>query len=197
MNKNLPDTLQLFLNENGISAENINFFDYFQYLTPKTYAKGDMITRIGDNVSQFFLMTEGLVRCFYLHEDTEVNLRFLTDRSLVTAFSAFINHSASQEYIECLETCHGYEMPIKTIQKLRQDNIVIEKLLRISAEQHYLALERRLRMIQHKSAADRYAFFQKAMPKKIVSNMPSYHIASYLGIAPQSFSRLKRDLDIN
>jgi hypothetical protein len=57
--------------------------------------------------------------------------------------------------------------------------------------EHYLSLERRLRMIQLKRAKQRYAYFCQVMPTEIVQGMPNFHIASYLGITPEALSRIK------
>ena len=66
-----------------------------------------------------------------------------------------------------------------------------EALRRILAEGHYLSMERRLRMLQGKSAPERYAYFLEHMEPEIVRGMPGYHVASYLGVTPESLSRVR------
>jgi hypothetical protein len=65
------------------------------------------------------------------------------------------------------------------------------KAFNYTALEHYLSLERRLKMIQHKRAKDRYDYFCQMMPKEIVSAMPNFHVASYLGLTPEALSRIK------
>jgi CRP-like cAMP-binding protein len=64
--------------------------------------------------------------------------------------------------------------------------------MRILAEQHYLSMEQRLRMLQHRHVRERYAFYRAQMDESIVNAMPDFHVASYLGVAPETLSRAKR-----
>ncbi len=50
-------------------------------------------------------------------------------------------------------------------------------------------------MLHHKSSKDRYLYFCETMEKKIIEQTPMQSIASYLGVTPESFSRMKRELN--
>ena len=50
-------------------------------------------------------------------------------------------------------------------------------------------------MLHHKKAEERYQFFCDYMEEKIVKETPAHQVASYLGITPESFSRIKRNLN--
>ena len=78
------------------------------------------------------------------------------------------------------------------LQDAGLEPLALERCRRLMAEQHYLSMERRLRMLQHKSAAERWQAFRAAMPERIVHETPGYHVASYLGITPESLSRVRR-----
>ncbi len=160
----------------------------------RRFDKNELICRAGDEPSHLFYMTSGLVKCFYLSEGKEILLRLMTDNSAVLSYSGFITNSPSQEYIECLQPCEGVWIPIKKIENLRVENHGIDMIFRYMAEQHYLSMERRLRMLHHKSSKDRFNYFCDTMEKKIVEQTPMHCIASYLGMTPESFSRMKKNL---
>ncbi len=160
----------------------------------RQFNKGELICRVGDKPTHLFYMTRGLVKCFYLAEGKEILLRLLTDNSAVLAYSGFITDSPSSEYIECLTDCEGIWLPIQSLENMRSDNPGIDIIFRYMAEQHYLSMERRLMMLQHKTSEDRYRYFCKTMESNIVESTPMHCIASYLGITPESFSRMKRNL---
>lgn len=158
----------------------------------KSFARHEQVFGAGKVPDRLFVLATGLIRVYYLHEDREVNLRLLTDGSIVVPLSAYITGTPSPESIQCLTDCRGWFLPLDALAGTGVDPLVIERARRIMAEQHYLSMERRLRMLQHKSAEERWRDFCAHMPAKIVRETPGYHVASYLGITPESLSRVRR-----
>ena len=158
------------------------------------FNKHDFICREGEDVSHIYYMISGLVKCYQIHEDKEVILRLMTDNSAVVSYSGFITDTRSSEYIECLHPCKGFWIPIKELEGMRAEQPQIDLIFRYMAEQHYLSMERRLITLHHKSSEQRYRYFCQHMEKKIVETTPMHCIASYLGMTPESFSRMKRKL---
>ncbi len=68
------------------------------------------------------------------------------------------------------------------------------KLQAYIAAQHYISMEQRLIMLQHKKAAERFSFFCEGMSKMEINEMPDFHIASYLGLTPETLSRTKQKI---
>lgn len=163
---------------------------------PIKFARGDLICRSGDHPTHMLFMRQGLVKCYQLKDGKEVILRLLSDNSAVLAYSAFITGEAAAEYIECLEACDGLWISLDEIERLRKQFPRFEIILRYMAEQHYLSMERRLLMLHHKTCEERYRYFCSTMEDKIIQETPAYVIASYLGVTPESFSRMKRQLNI-
>lgn len=151
--------------------------------------------KAGKPVKSLFYMTSGLVKCYYLHEGKEVVLRLMADGSAVLGYSGFVTGNLSTEFIECIKPCEGILIPVEKIESHRSENPKIDLMFRYIAEQHYLSLERRLMMLHHKSAKERYKFFCATMEEIIVNETPMHCIASYLGVTPESFSRMKRQLN--
>ena len=50
-------------------------------------------------------------------------------------------------------------------------------------------------MLHHKSLEQRYRYFLDVMDDEVVENTPMHCVASYLGVTPESFSRMKRNLE--
>ena len=166
------------------------------YGKPRVFQKGDLICRAGDVVDHMFYMTSGLVKCSRIHHGKEVIYRLMEDGSMVMGYSGFITGEPSMENIECLRECHGIWIRVKDIEDQRAANPAIDVVLRYMAEQHYLTMERRLVMLHHKSAEQRYRYFLEVMSAKIIEETPMHCIASYLGVTPESFSRMKKKLII-
>lgn len=149
----------------------------------------------------------------------EVNLRFLGDKSAALPFTAVAEHwltgknlhqqihkqtsykqashkqqqSTSKllasESIQCITDVVGYRLPLNLFDQPTQFSQNLKATL---AMRHYISIEQRLRMLKMPKAADRYACFKKTLDACIVDHMPNYHIASYLGMTPETLSRLKQ-----
>jgi CRP-like cAMP-binding protein len=164
-----------------------------KHATASTFARGDHLYVTGKTVERVFLMRCGLARVYYVHEDREVNLRLLCDGSVVVPLAALITQTPAQENIQALSEVSGWWLPLGALERDGMAPLLLERCRRLMAEQHYLSMERRLRMLQHKSAEERWRAFREWMPAKIARETPGYHVASYLGITPESLSRARRN----
>lgn len=159
---------------------------------PATFTRGDHVFTVGKKVERIFLLHTGLARVYYLHDGREVNLRLLCDGAALVPLAALITQSPAQESIQALADCSGWWLAPAALAAAGIDPLTLESYRRLMAEQHYLSMERRLRMLQHKSAEERWQAFREWMPERIVRETPGYHVASYLGITPESLSRARR-----
>ena len=165
----------------------------------KNIEKGQRLYTEGQLFDTVYITLSGLYRSFYIFENQEVNLRFLAGYSLLCPLSSLANllYSAdkqkSLESIECVNAGQVLCLPVKDFipHPKQTDYATHLKVFNTIVFEHYLSLERRLRMIQLKRAKQRYDYFCQVMPAEIVQGMPSFHIASYLGITPEALSRIK------
>jgi CRP-like cAMP-binding protein len=69
----------------------------------------------------------------------------------------------------------------------------MERLFRLLQEANYIATHNRINEALSSSAEERYIKFTKTYPK-LLELVPQNQIASYLGITPQSLSRIRKEL---
>ncbi|MCS3557525.1 hypothetical protein M2409_005266 [Sphingobacterium sp. JUb21] len=69
-----------------------------------------------------------------------------------------------------------------------------ERIGRFFSEQNVLCLADRLLKLQSIPAKEKYLEFLKTSSEKIVKRTPLIHIASYLGITPESLSRIRSEI---
>jgi CRP-like cAMP-binding protein len=95
--------------------------------------------------------------------------------------------------IEALEDCELIIMDIEARERIFNEVPNYERFHRILLERNYVATQRRLNSMLSNSAEERYLTFIEKY-QLIVQRVPQNIIASYLGIAPESLSRIRKQL---
>lgn len=150
------------------------------------------LVREGQTAKKIYFIREGLMRAYLLRDGKEVNTYFATDHQFISTYASLIAQGPSVEILETIEETSVYSLSYTALTNLYQTMPKFEKLGRILAEQNYLCVVDRTVTMQTKTAKEKYLDFVKNYPKKIVQRVPQHHIASFLGIAPESLSRVRR-----
>jgi CRP-like cAMP-binding protein len=168
--------------------------DLEKILSYKKVKKGEILLKVNQNVHKLFFVIEGCIRSYYLDKQArEYTLHFAIDNAAITDFAALYNKKLSSLYIECVTDSVIIEIDISKIEKLYFKYNELESFQRIIYERHITTLSTRMLNQLRLSAAERYKLFLAEFPQvnELASNQ---HIASYLGIAQQSLSRLKSQI---
>src|SRR5690606_9579183 len=129
---------------------------------------------------EIYFIVEGLMRTYHLIDGKEVTTYLSCDGGLISAYSGFINQTASYEYIQCLEDSELLAISYDKMQKLYHEIPAWEKVGRILAEQNYLCMADRVLKLQMIPAKEKYLNFIETQAPKIVQQTPLIHIASFL-----------------
>ena len=163
------------------------------------FEKGDMIHHMGDICHRLLFIDEGIVRSFHIDEngkDTTWHIHFSDtnanmDNLYVVDYASFINKIPSQLSFEVIEDCRLYSISYEDVHFLYALGKKYERYGRKMSEMAYTAAHNKLLSHWTQSAEIRYRHFLEETPF-LLEKVPQYHIASYLGITPQSLSRLKK-----
>lgn len=166
-------------------------------LKKKEFKAKTLLIKEGSIANNLYFIESGLLRTYHFLDGKEITTYFACDKQFISVFSSFINQTSSFEILETIEDSNVYELSYNTLIELYKKSSNFEKLGRILAEKNYLcALERTLTM-QTKTAKKKYLDFIKNYDKKIVHRVPQHQIASFLGIAPESLSRVRKEISIS
>jgi CRP-like cAMP-binding protein len=144
--------------------------------------------------SNFYFIKSGLLRTYQLQDGKEINTNFACDGQIISIFASFITQTPSSEYLESIEDSVVYSLSFDSLIELSKDSLKFEKLRRIIAEENYLCTYNRNLLMQNKTAKVKYLDFLDKFAEKIVHRVPQHQIASYLGIAPESLSRIRKKI---
>lgn len=167
-----------------------------QYFCHYTYPKGTIIEKAGTIHSTQNFVVSGHLRNFHLNEKgEELTIDINEGPRFFSSYMSMMERLPSQDYIQCITDCELLRVKRDDIDIMLQESAILKDFT-IKVLQHFLEAEKqRIANMANMSAEARYLFFIKNNPN-ITRNVPLIYIASYLGIKPESLSRIRRKLII-
>lgn len=162
-----------------------------RYVRARHYARGEILHHAGTRAERLLFITNGVVRAYEADDEHETMLRLVGPPDPAVAYSSLIDGRAAIESLQALTPVAGIEFAFPAFARAHPGTLA-QQLRAVLAEGHYLAMERRVRMLQIARAEDRYHFFCAHMSHEIVTRTPAHTVAAYISITPESLSRLKR-----
>jgi CRP-like cAMP-binding protein len=158
--------------------------------TEHAYEKGQVLVREGQYADQLYFILEGCARAYYLKGGKDISDWFAFEDHFICAIVGYFLQVPSPHYIELLEPSRLLVIGRDDMQALCDKHHDIERLGRLSATATMLQLQRRVVSLQFESAQQRLENLLQIHPQ-IAQRVPLHHIASFLGITPETLSRVR------
>lgn len=158
--------------------------------------KKDYLIKAGSICSFVGFIESGVLRSYIKKDNYEHNVDFFLSGSFVSSYTSFLLQEPAKTSIQALSNSIVYILSYSSYNKLLKANMEWYKLAKFIADSLFLKKCRREKSLLMDSAEDRYKLLIKAYPQ-IEQLVAQYHIASYLGIKPESLSRMKSLTYIN
>ncbi len=136
-------------------------------------------------------LCKGLVRYFVFKNEEEATLEFTKEGEFVADYGSFISKQPSIQNIQALEDCEFLVIDYDELQKLYKVSKNANLLGRIIIEHRFIIMVNQLLTAHQYNPEDRYRYFLEHY-KDLVQRIPQYLIASYVGVKPQSLSRIRK-----
>lgn len=158
----------------------------------RTYKKGTLILDEKDIANESFLVLKGCIRSYLIIDGEEKTLEIYTEGQPIMPKN-YGRNIPTEQYLECIEdsivNAGSKEFEEEMLQKHPQFQSICRIIGEvIMAKQQELFLNYKLA-----SPEDRYLHLTKNRPD-LLQRVPQYQIASYLGLTPQSLSRIRKRL---
>jgi CRP-like cAMP-binding protein len=160
----------------------------------KTLKKNDYFLKEGQVCHSIAFINQGsLVYCKLLETGKETTTDFAFTGDWVTDNRSRLNSTPSLMNIKALENSELIIISNNNLLQCYNRIPKLEKLGRVLTEQAFVKIAQQSIDLQTLSASERYKKMLHEYPE-IFQKVPLYHIANYLGIAPKSLSRIRKDL---
>jgi CRP-like cAMP-binding protein len=157
----------------------------------KAYKKGDFFLADGQICKYAGFIEKGLIRYFINADGEEKTYEFGKENDFVCNYESFLPQVPSTKIIQALEDCVIWQIPFADLQVFYQSVAGGERFGRIVIEQVFIQLLTALGSLYTDTPEQRYLKFLNEHPD-LQQRVSQYHIASYVGVKPQSLSRIRK-----
>jgi CRP-like cAMP-binding protein len=157
----------------------------------REYSTNEYFLYAGEMSRNIGFIIEGLFRIYYIDmEGNEYTKNFKSSGQFMASMAALLLDAPSKLNIQALEPSKLICLNYDNILQLAEQNILWQKLLRKSTEIDYLEKEKRESDLLYFDVKERYLNFIKEHPNW-TERIQQQYIASYLGMTPETLSRIR------
>lgn len=157
----------------------------------KVFKKGDFLLKEGQISVDTYFILEGCVREFIVVDGEEKTTNFFTEEQWVISLNNFNSTSHAENNLECVEDTTVSVGNEEQAQKLFKIFPRFETIARAIVEADFVEQKKLLTSYLTDSPEQRYLKLLKSRPD-IFQRVPQYQIASYVGVKPESLSRIRK-----
>ncbi len=157
----------------------------------KEFDKDELFLKEGEVCKHALFITEGAFRFYKIVDGNELVTAFFFTGDYLSDYQSFLTQSPSNYYVQALRSSKVYLISKKDLTELYNNYPNFEKLGRLFAERLFLTMNRRLDTFLYETPEGRYAELVNRN-SKLLQEVPQYMIASYLGVKPETLSRIRK-----
>ncbi|MFT4982413.1 MAG: CRP-like cAMP-binding protein [Bacteroidia bacterium] len=182
-----------FGNSDQLTEEEANIIN--ECIEVRTFPKGTILLSEGQVCREGYYNVKGLVRSYQLVKGEERTTEFYEEYSSIISLSSYLNNTLANHYFECLE-----ETTLTVITKKKEAELLkryppYADLCRLGMEAEFGAAQERSATFMTSTAEERYLKLLKERPT-LSQRVPQYQLASFLGIKPESLSRIRKRIAV-
>ncbi|MBU2912832.1 MULTISPECIES: Crp/Fnr family transcriptional regulator [Reichenbachiella] len=157
----------------------------------KTYPKGTILLKVGQVAKEAYFVISGCIRNYEILEGEEKTWDFYTDHQSAANFNSLVYGSPSTKNMVCSEETTVAIVNTKKEQELYTKFPRFETFCRTGMEQMFGTQQEEMSKFSILSPEDKYQHVLKKRPG-LINRVPQYQLASYLGIKPETLSRIRK-----
>ncbi len=159
----------------------------------KTYPKGTVLLKEGEVSKECYFILSGLVREFHIRDGEEVTTNFYSEEQWVLSATSFISGAPANHYFTTLEETVVVVGGAEKEQELYARFPRFVEISKTIMEKGFAEQQNRMSLFLTSTPEERYLSLLDNSPK-LIQRVPQYQLASYIGVKPESLSRIRKRL---
>jgi CRP-like cAMP-binding protein len=173
----------------SITEEELDYF--LQQFRIVKFPKKTILLNAGEICNFEAYVTKGCIKSYFLNSlGNEVILTFATENWWVSDIISFHEQKPAKIHIECIEACELLSIDLEHKNQVLKQIPSLERMFRLLVQRHLAMYQERLFATIAQSAEERYKLFLEKYPH-LQQRVPLHSIAAFLGISPESLSRIR------
>lgn len=165
-----------------------------RFYHPISYPKHHIITDLNEVEDYQYFIVEGFARTYFKSDGMEITSRIATSDQFISAQQSLVKRLPSREVLESITRLKGLRIHYKDLKHMYEmDDKWIRSSLHI-LEGAVIDQNERMRQLTMLSAKERYELLVNENPK-MLQQIALRYIASYIGIKPESLSRIRSNMN--
>ena len=161
-------------------------------LKQKTIRKRQFLLQAGEVSKYETFVVKGLLRAYTVDKSGyEHVVMFAMEDWWISDLYSFLTQTPASQHIDALEDTEVFLIEKNDLEKLYLQAPGFDRFFRILLQNAYVANQQRILSSISQTAEEKYLAFIKKYPS-LEQRVPQHQVASYLGITPETISRIRR-----
>jgi CRP-like cAMP-binding protein len=158
---------------------------------PYQFSKGHIVTDFEEIEGYFYFVHEGVIRAYFEKGIEEFNIGFSYYGEFSGVYDSFVKRKPAGYCLETLAPTNGLRISFEGLNTLYDEYKVFERWGRLFNEMILTGFDTFMKSLLADSAEERFNRLISQSPH-VFQIIPQKHLASYLGMTPETFSRMRK-----
>jgi CRP-like cAMP-binding protein len=174
-----------------IGIEEKDLHEFTKLLKVKTFKSGEMILQLGKTDNHLSFLSKGIVRFYVDKNGNDTTFDFIFANSFYCHYDSFYSRKPTQFYSEALTDTEILYIDYNSLNDLFTTCEFAKDLTRKAVEKLLEKKVKRELSLLTNTPTERYLNLLQEQPK-LLQQIPQKYLATYLGIVPETLSRIRK-----
>lgn len=160
-------------------------------LVRREFSKKSILLRVGQKENYLSFVEKGIIRFCIPSEFEDLTFGFVFAKNFVSAYDFFLTQKPSMYNLETITETVLWSISYEDLQKIYVESEIGNTIGRLASEDLFLKKSKRELSLLTETAEQRYLNLFSEQPH-LLKQIPLKYISSYIGITPQSLSRIRK-----